>query len=318
MKIVITGGAGFFGSHILEAAIERYPNARFIVFDKLTYAGDLRNIEEAEERANVEVVVGDVCDLSTCRKTLSGADLVIHTAAESHVDNSFGNSLEFTRTNVYGTHVLIEASRFENVPRFIHVSTDEVYGEIATGLADESFPIAPTNPYSSSKAAAEHIVLGYWKSYKSPIIMVRPNNIFGTRQYPEKIIPLFIGRLLAGRKVPLHGKGLNSRHYLAVRDAAQAIICICDRGELMTTYNIGSEDEYTNLEVAEMICRYFEVDPKERIEFVPDRPYNDCRYGITSEKIKALDWAPISKLEDELPSVAEWYRANINRYIAVD
>lgn len=316
MKVVITGGAGFFGSHILDAAINKYPDAHFVVFDKLTYAGDLRNIESARARANVEVVVDDICDLSVCRKTLSLADLVIHTAAESHVDNSFGESLEFTRTNVFGTHVLIEASRFESVPKFVHVSTDEVYGEIPHGLADETYPIAPTNPYSSSKAAAETVVMGYWKSYGSPIIVVRPNNIFGTRQYPEKIIPLFISRMLAGRKMPLHGNGENKRHYLAVTDAAEAVMHICEYGKLMATYNIGSDEEYTNLQVAEMICDSFGVDLDEHIEFVPDRPFNDCRYGITVQRLSDLGWKASLTLKEELAGIIDWYRSNMHRYVA--
>jgi UDP-glucose 4,6-dehydratase len=314
VKIVVTGGAGFLGSHIVDLLVDTYPGAQIVVFDKLTYAGDLRNVEDAEKKAKIDVVVGDICDQSLCRRTLSRADLLIHTAAESHVDNSFGNSLEFTTTNVLGTHVLLEACRFENVPRILHVSTDEVYGEIPSGSAHEGSPIMPTNPYSASKAAAEMIVMGYWKSYKAPITMVRGNNIFGIRQYPEKIIPIFIMKLLSGQKLPLHGNGKNQRHYVSAPDAAKAVLTVVEKGELMQIYNIGSKEEYSNLEIAGMICEQFGYDPKDWIDFVPDRPYNDIRYGVTADRISALGWDPKRSVKDDLPAIVEWYKKNGYRY----
>ncbi len=314
MKIVVTGGAGFLGSHIVDLLAETYPKAQIVVFDKLTYAGDLRNLEDAEQKSKIDVVVGDICDQSLCRRTLSRADLLIHTAAESHVDNSFGNSLEFTTTNVLGTHVLLEACRFENVPRILHVSTDEVYGEIPSGSAHEGSPIMPTNPYSASKAAAEMIVHGYWKSYKAPITMVRGNNIFGIRQYPEKIIPIFIMKLLSGQKLPLHGNGKNQRHYVSAPDAARAVMTVVEKGELMQTYNIGSNEEYSNLEIASMICAQFGYDPKDWIDYVADRPYNDIRYGVTADRISALGWVPKRSVKDDLPAIVNWYKKNGYRY----
>jgi len=314
VKIVVTGGAGFLGSHLVDLLAETYPTAQIVVFDKLTYAGDLRNLEDAEKKAKVDIVVGDICDQSLCRRTLSRADLLIHTAAESHVDNSFGNSLEFTTTNVLGTHVLLEACRFENVPRILHVSTDEVYGEIPVGSAHEGSPIVPTNPYSASKAAAEMIVNGYWKSYKAPITMVRGNNIFGIRQYPEKIIPIFIMKLIAGQKLPVHGNGKNQRHYISGPDAAAAILTVINKGDLMTTYNIGSKEEYSNLEIAAMICEQFGYDPKDWIDFVPDRPYNDIRYGVSLDRIYGLGWAPKRNVKADLPAIVAWYKKNGYRY----
>ena len=314
MKIVVTGGAGFLGSHIVDLLAETHPKAQIVVFDKLTYAGDLRNLEDAEQKSKIDFVVGDICDQSLCRRTLSRADLLIHTAAESHVDNSFGNSIEFTTTNVLGTHVLLEACRFENVPRILHVSTDEVYGEIPSGSAHEGSPIMPTNPYSASKAAAEMIVHGYWKSYKAPITMVRGNNIFGIRQYPEKIIPIFIMKLLAGQKLPVHGNGKNQRHYVSAPDAAKAVMTVVEKGELMQTYNIGSKEEYSNLEIAAMICAQFGYDPKDWIDYVPDRPYNDIRYGVTADRISALGWVPKRSVKDDLPAIVAWYKKNGYRY----
>lgn len=314
MKIVVTGGAGFLGSHIVDLLVETHPQAQIVVFDKLTYAGDLRNVDDAQKKAKIDVVVGDICDQSLCRRTLSRADLLIHTAAESHVDNSFGNSLEFTMTNVLGTHVLLEACRYENVPRILHVSTDEVYGEIPVGVANESSRIAPSNPYSASKAAAEMIVNGYWKSYKAPITMARGNNIFGSRQYPEKIIPIFIMKLLNGQKLPVHGDGQHRRHYIAASDAAAAIMTIIAKGDVMATYNFGSEEEYSNLEIAHMICAEFGYDSKDWIDHVPDRPYNDIRYGVTLERLKGLGWAPKKNVKAELPGIIAWYRDNGYRY----
>ena len=209
---------------------------------------------------------------------------------------------------------LLEACRFENVPRILHVSTDEVYGEIPVGNADEKSPIVPTNPYSASKAAAEMIVTGYWKSYKAPITMVRGNNIFGIRQYPEKIIPIFIMKLLSGQKLPVHGSGKNQRHYLSAPDAAAAIMTVVNKGDLMTTYNIGSKEEYSNLEIAALICQQFGYNPKDWIDFVADRPYNDIRYGVTLDRIYGLGWTPKRNLKDDLPGIVAWYKTNGYRY----
>lgn len=315
MKIVVTGGAGFLGSHIVDYLIETRPDAHVVVFDKLTYAGDLRNLENAKKSANLEIVVGDICDLSLCRRTLSSSDLVIHAAAESHVDNSFGNSLEFTTTNVYGTHVILEACRFENVKRILHVSTDEVYGEIPFGSANEKSPIMPTNPYSASKAAAEMIVIGYWKSYRAPVTMVRGNNIYGIRQYPEKIIPLFTLKLMGNKKLPLHGDGQNQRHYISARDAVKAILTAADHGETMGVYNFGSEEEYSNIEIAGLICEQFGLERDDWIDFVPDRPYNDIRYGVTLDRITELGWKPQDDVRAMLPDIVAWYKANGHRYM---
>jgi UDP-glucose 4,6-dehydratase len=193
-------------------------------------------------------------------------------------------------------------------------STDEVYGEIPVGSANESSSIVPTNPYSASKAAAEMIVTGYWKSYRAPITMVRGNNIFGIRQYPEKIIPIFIMKILSGQKLPVHGNGKNQRHYISASDAARAIMMVVEKGELMTTYNIGSKEEYSNLEIAAMVCEQFDRDPKEWIDFVPDRPYNDIRYGVTLDRIYDLGWRPARSVKDDLPAIVAWYKENGYRY----
>lgn len=313
-KIVITGGAGFIGSHIVEHFAEKYPQSEILVLDKMTYAADVRNLMHLITNNRIRIMVADICHLESCVQAVKGADLVIHAAAESHVDNSFGNSLEFTRTNVMGTHSLMEACRLNKVEKIIHVSTDEVYGEVHEGSADETAALKPTNPYSASKAAAEMIISGYLQSYKMPIVMVRANNIFGIRQFPEKIIPKFSLNLIMGRQLTIHGNGQNRRHYLSARDFAAALDLLAQRGVIGECYNIGTTEEYTNMQMAHMLCEIFGANPDTAISFIPDRPFNDFRYAVTWEKIAALGWKSQHSLKDELAEIAAWYVENVNRY----
>lgn len=313
-KIVITGGAGFIGSHIAERFVGLYPNSMIVLLDKMTYAADVRNILPLMTEGRVQLIVGDIVDPGTCERAVKGADLVIHAAAESHVDNSFGNSAEFTKTNVNGTHCLIEASLRADVKKFIHVSTDEVYGEVLTGKANEETVLLPTNPYSASKAAAEMIINGYRKSFNFPVIIVRANNIFGTRQYPEKIIPKFVLTLMMGRKLTIHGTGHHLRHYLSAWDLANALDLLIQKGEIGSCYNIGTTEGYTNLEMARMVCDLFGLNSDEHITFVRDRPFNDARYALDWSRINALGWSAKRKLTTDLPSIAQWYAANLDRY----
>ena len=313
-KIVITGGAGFAGSHIVDKVCEEFPSAQVTVFDKMTYAGDVRNIAHHLMQQQVQLVVGDVADLESCRRAVRGASLIIHAAAESHVDNSFGNSLEFTRSNVLGTHALMEACRQEQVPRIVHVSTDEVYGEVLTGAVEEDSMLRPTNPYSSSKAAAEMIISGYRQSFQMPILTVRANNLYGIRQFPEKIIPRFICHMVLGRPLPLHGDGKNRRHYLSAVDFASAIVFLGQSGKLGEIYNIGSQEEYTNLEVASMIAGQFGKQADEVVKFTPNRPFNDARYSVCWDKLAATGWKPQHCLSDDLPQLVAWYTEQLPRY----
>ncbi len=253
-KIVITGAAGFLGSHLADLFVARYPDSRFVFFDKMTYSADIENVVHHLHDRRRQLLVGDICDPEFCRQATAGADLVIHAAAESHVDRSFMNATRFVHTNVFGTHTLLEACRINQVPRIIHVSTDEVYGEVLEGEVDEDTILNPTNPYSASKAAAEMMVRSLIHCYKMPILMIRGNNIFGARQYPEKIISRFCLRLVRGEKLPIHGNGSNVRHYLAAQDMAEAIALINEVGTIGQVYNIGSDEEYTNLQVTRMIC----------------------------------------------------------------
>jgi len=313
-KIVITGGAGFIGSHIAERFVALYPKATFVLLDKMTYAADIHNILPLVTEERVKLIVGDIVDPGTCERAVKGADLVIHAAAESHVDNSFGNSSEFTKTNVAGTHCLIEASRQADVKKFIHVSTDEVYGEVLSGTASEDTAMLPTNPYSASKAAAEMIISGYRKSFNFPVIIVRANNIFGIRQYPEKIIPKFLVALMMGRKLTIHGSGQHLRHYLSAWDLADALDLLIHKGEIGSCYNIGSAEGYTNLEMARMLCDVIGMNADEHITFVEDRPFNDARYALDWSRIDALGWSSRRRLRTDLPDIARWYADNLSRY----
>ena len=253
MNVLITGGAGFMGSDFVKFMVNKYPKYNFTNYDKLTYAADLKNLKGIENKKNYKFVERDVCDFKPLVKLLKDIDCIIHLAAESHVDNSIGNSLIFTMSNTYGTHVLLEAARLNNIKKFLHVSTDEVYGDIEEGSFKEDSTLNPNNPYSASKAGAEMIVRSYYKTYKMPIITIRGNNVFGPYQYPEKIIPAFITRLLEDKKIPLHGDGSNIRTYIYVEDFSNALDIIFNKGKIGEIYNIGTSDEKSNLDVTKLL-----------------------------------------------------------------
>ncbi len=315
-KVVITGGAGFIGSHVAEKMADAFPGASIIVLDKMTYAADINYILPLIQSKRIELAVGDVCDYRFCLELFTGADLVIHAAAESHVDRSFHSSMLFTHTNAVGTHTVLEACRTAQVPRIIHVSTDEVYGEVITGARNETGALNPTNPYSASKAAAEMIVNGYRHSFKLPIVVIRANNVCGIRQFPEKLIPRAIMALITKEMIPLHGDGKNTRHYLCAEDFASAIAVLAEKGLAHEIYNIGSPDEFTNRQVAEMICEAFGYPAEDHIKFVADRPFNDRRYAVSWDKISNLGWKPEHTLPNELPGIVSWYRKNADNMLA--
>jgi UDP-glucose 4,6-dehydratase len=314
-KIVITGGVGFIGSHITEEMCEAFPDAKIVVLDKMTYAADISYLLPLIQSQRVQLAVGDICDYQFCLDLLTGCDLLIHAAAESHVDRSFHSSMLFTQTNALGTHTVLEACRTVEVPRIIHVSTDEVYGEVLSGACDESGPLNPTNPYSASKAAAEMIVNGYRHSFKLPIIVIRANNVCGIRQFPEKLIPRAIMALITNQKIPLHGDGNNVRHYLCAPDFASALTVLADKGIVNETYNIGSPDEFTNRQVAKMICAEFGESFDDCVRFVADRPFNDRRYAISWDKISNLGWKPKHTLPQEIPAIVAWYKQNADNML---
>ena len=309
MNILISGGAGFIGSNFIRFMLERYPRYKIINLDKLTYAGDLNNLKDIENKKNYKFFKGDICDFKFLMRILKDIDCVIHLAAESHVDNSIGNSLIFSMSNTYGTHVLLEASRLNNVKRFIHVSTDEVYGDIEKGSFKEDSILNPNNPYSASKAGGEMIARSYYKTYKLPVIIVRGNNVFGPFQYPEKIIPKFITRLLENKKVPLHGDGSNIRTYIYIKDFLGALDIIFNKGVIGEVYNIGTSDEISNLELTKLILAKLDKD-ESYIKVVKDRPFNDKRYSIDIKKVKALGWKQQYSFEQGLNETIKWYKKN--------
>jgi len=312
-RIFITGGAGFIGSHISEEIFHTFKKSKIIVFDKLTYAGNKHYIKNIINSPRVNFVKGDINNYYSYTKLLKKVDLAINIAAESHVDNSFTNPISFSLTNTVGAHTFLLNCINNKVNKIVHISSDEVYGEKLTGRCDETQKIEPTNPYSASKAAAEVIINSHKYSYKKEIITVRGNNIYGIRQYPEKLIPRCIISLLKNEKIPLHGKGNNIRHYLSARDFAKAV-CLLIKKKNKGIFNVGSYDSFSNIHIAKSICKILNKDPKKFIKFVKDRPYNDRRYSISTNKIRKLGWRPKNTLMVDLPYIIEWYRNNIQLF----
>ncbi len=307
-KILLTGAAGFIGSHVYDLFSEKYCESEITILDKMTYAADIRNIPQIISNKKHKLIIGDLTDLDICLEATKEMDLVINLAAESHVDNSFNNSIIFSKSNTLGTHTLMEACKLNKVDRIIHVSTDEVYGENIGDPFLEGDTLNPTNPYSASKAAAEMIVRSYFKSFDLPVIVVRSNNIYGTRQYPEKIIPKFIVNCLKKEPLMIHGDGSNSRHYLSVFDFANALDLLSNIGKEGEIYNISSDLELTNIEVSKIIKSFF--DYKIDVIHVNNRPFNDKRYSVNDKKLRDLGWSPNFNLENDLPEIIKWYSLN--------
>lgn len=307
MRLLVTGGAGFIASHFVHQVRAEH---EVVVLDKLDYCASVKNIPH-----DVRLVKGDIRDADAVRALFARfkPEAVVHFAAQTHVDNSFGNSLEFTSNNVEGTHVLLEVARtYGALKKFVHVSTDEVYGESSYELNSSNTEggtiLQPTNPYAATKAAAEMLVMAYGRSYGLPYVITRGNNVYGPAQYPEKVIPKFITLAMQGKKLPIHGDGLGTRSYLHVSDAVSAFATILDRGVLGEVYNIGTAQERTTLSVAEDICAQFNLDPETSIEFVQDRPFNDRRYYIDSGKLHHIGWVPEKTWEHGLAETISWYK----------
>lgn len=313
-NILVTGGAGFIASHIVIQLVKNFPHYKVVNFDKIDYCSSTNNLNEIKDAPNYKFIKGNILSADLVKYVLETEhiDAIIHAAAQTHVDNSFGNSFAFTQNNVMGTHVLIETAKNFGIKRFIHVSTDEVYGSSyeEDPRRIETDVLEPTNPYAATKAAAENIVKSYYRSFKTPVIITRGNNVFGPHQYPEKVIPKFVRRLLKGLPCCIHGDGSNSRHFIYVEDVARAFITILHKGVDGETYNIGCEAEYTNLEVAQKLVRALKpsvADPNEHIEFVADRPFNDVRYYISSDKLMSLGWKEEVTFEEGLQKTIDWY-----------
>ncbi|KAG9301772.1 hypothetical protein G9A89_003319 [Geosiphon pyriformis] len=315
-NILVTGGAGFIGSFLVRKLVVLYPEYNVVVVDKLDYCGSLNNLTILKGLRNYTFIKGDITCVDFMYFILreKRIDTICHLAAQTHVDNSFGDSFEFTKNNVMGTHVILEAAKVNGIKRFIHVSTDEVYGEVANTSPDclEESILAPSNPYSATKAAAECLVKAYQKSFGLPIIVTRSNNIYGPYQYPEKICSKFICSLIRGGKCYIHGDGTNSRKYLYAGDVADALDIIMHLGKIGEIYNIGSNFEISNLELARVLIRQFGCKEEDHIEFVQDRAFNDRRYAVDYRKLRDLGWYPRTVWEAGLKKTITWYQENGN------
>lgn len=313
-KIVITGGCGFIGSHIVEYFHKKFVNSKIYVFDKITYAASLDNLLEVKKSKRIIICQYDILNFNSLKKIIHNADLVIHAAAESHVDNSFRLDDGFVMTNVLGTKNVMQACKDNNVKKILHISTDEIYGEIFKGSFKENNRFNPSNPYSSSKAAAEMIVNGYIHSYKLPVITVRANNIFGTRQHPEKLISGCCWSFIKNKAFTLHGKGIQKRTFLYVGDLCEALYILIKKGKIFEAYNVGSNFEYKNIDIVKLIASINNKDVKKNIRYVKDRPFNDFRYSINYSKMKSLGWKPSIRVEDKIKEINNWYIKNIRRF----
>ena len=325
-KILITGGAGFIGSHVVRLFVNKYPDTQFVNLDALTYAGNLENIKDIEKRANYVFVKGDIRDAEFIQQLFNHYqfDGVIHLAAESHVDRSIDNPIDFVMTNVVGTVNLLNAARnlwkddYEN-KLFYHISTDEVYGSLGkTGLFTETTAYDPHSPYSASKAASDHFVRSYHDTYGLPTLISNCSNNYGPNQFPEKLIPLFINNIKQNKHLPVYGNGQYTRDWLYVIDHARAIDLIFNEGKTGATYNIGGFNEYTNIDLIYLLCDIMDrkLDRKKGtsrklIRFVKDRPGHDKRYAIDATKInKELGWKPSVTFDIGLEETIDWYLAN--------
>jgi len=312
LKILVTGGAGFIGSNFIRYFLEAYPGNFILNLDKLTYAGNLDNLAEVESHPRYEFVRGDIVDAGLVEDLLGRQiEAVIHFAAESHVDRSIADAREFVRTNVLGTFTLLDAARRWRIPRFIHVSSDEVYGSVAPGeVAGEEAPLRPNSPYAASKAAADLLVRSFWETYRFPAVVARSSNNYGPNQFPEKLIPLMISNALEDRRLPVYGDGLNERDWVYVEDHCCALDRVLEAGRPGEAYNIGLGHPVTNLEVVRRLLRLLNKS-EDLIEFVMDRPGHDRRYALDTGKIRReLGWEPQVGLEEGLARTVDWYRTH--------
>jgi dTDP-glucose 4,6-dehydratase len=309
LRIVVTGGAGFIGSNYVRFVLHRHQDVEVVVLDKLTYAGNLENLADVASDARYSFVHGDICDPAVLASTLDGADAVVNFAAETHVDRSITGPQDFIRTDVLGTHTLLEAVRALGVERYLQISTDEVYGSIDEGSFTEESQLHPSSPYSASKAGGDLLVLSYVTTYGTPALITRSSNNYGAHQYPEKIIPLVITNALDGQPLPVYGDGLNVRDWLYVDDNCAGIDLALREGEPGQVYNIGGGHEVDNLTLTRRILELLDADPG-LIRYVTDRPGHDRRYSIDCAKLRALGWAPATGFEEGLARTVAWYRDN--------
>ena len=305
MKLFVTGGAGFIGSNFAHHVLGNTDD-EVTVFDALTYAGNPANLADLEGTSRFSFVKGDICDREAVRSAMEGHDAVVHFAAESHVDRSLLDPDVFVRTNCSGTNVMCDVASQLGVERFLHISTDEVYGSIDEGSFSETDPLAPRSPYSASKAGSDLIALAYHETYGLPVVVTRSSNQFGPYQFPEKLIPFFVTTLLDGGQVPLYGDGLNVRDWMYVTDNCRGVDLVLREGRVGEVYNIGAGNERTNREITDVILEALGKD-ESSVRYVEDRLGHDRRYSITTEKVGALGWRPELAFEDAIDATIKWF-----------
>lgn len=312
MRVLVTGGAGFIGSNFIRFLLKKRPDWQIVNFDKLTYAGNLANLEDIEDKTGYNFIKGDICDpTDVARAFESKFDYVVNFAAESHVDRSLYDPGIFLKTNILGTQVLLEHSLKGGVKRFLQVSTDEVYGSLGEeGCFSEDNPMAPNSPYAASKASADLMCRAFYKSFGMPVLITRAGNNYGPYQFPEKLIPFFLTKALNDEPVPLYGDGLHVRDWLYVRDHCEGILTILEKGKEGESYNIGGGNERTNIEITKKILEIIGK-PESLIKFVKDRPGHDRRYALDYGKIKnELGWEPKMDFSKGLAATIDWYKNN--------
>ena len=310
VNVLVTGGAGFIGSNFVRWAHAAHPDWQLTTLDKLTYAGRLENLRDLDGSPRHRFVKGDIADASVAAPLVKDAELVIHFAAETHVDRSLMAAGEFITTDVFGTFVLLEAAReAPRLRRFIQISTDEVYGSVPDGRSRETDELRPRNPYSASKAGADRLAYSYWATYQVPVIVTRASNNYGSHQFPEKVIPLFITNAIDNLPLPLYGDGLNVRDWLHVDDHCRAIDLVIERGVTGEVYNIGGGNEVANVDLTHRILA-LTGRPASLIRPVADRPGHDRRYALDTTKLAALGWTPRAAFDDGLAATVAWYRDN--------
>ncbi|MBQ4124138.1 dTDP-glucose 4,6-dehydratase [bacterium] len=311
MKILVTGGAGFIGSCFVRHMLTKYSDYKIINLDALTYAGNIENLDDVKDNKNYTFIHGNICDKKLVRDIVAEVDCIVNFAAESHVDRSITGPEIFIETNVQGTLNLLQSAKESGITRYLQVSTDEVYGTLGdTGYFYETTPLAPNSPYSASKASADLLVRAYYETYKMPVLTTRCSNNYGPYQYPEKLIPFFISKLLRGEKVPVYGDGLNVRDWLYVYDHCKAIDTVLHKGREGEVYNVGGHNEKTNMEITKLILAAMGKD-ETSIEYVKDRLGHDRRYAISNDKIQfELGWSPSITFEEGIKLTIDWYLSN--------
>jgi dTDP-glucose 4,6-dehydratase len=310
VKVVVTGGAGFIGSNFVRYALGAHEDWHVTTLDKLTYCGRLENLHDVIDSPRHTFVKGDIADAAVSAPLVKDADIVVHFAAETHVDRSLQSAGEFIRTDVFGTFVLLEAAReAPRLKRFIQISTDEVYGSVPTGESKETDELRPRNPYSASKAGADRLAYSYFATYQVPVIVTRASNNYGPYQFPEKVIPLFITNAIEDQALPLYGDGLNVRDWLHVEDHCRGVDLIIEKGVTGEVYNIGGGNEVPNVELTRRILQ-LTGKPESLIRPVADRLGHDRRYALSTAKLRALGWSPIHAFEEGLRATVAWYQNN--------